>query len=91
MITLCQVRDGVAGNHGNHRQPCRSKEEDERMIKRCPFEQGLLRLNKGSDLSVSYTYLNLLHSDSSWRINRAKDLQYYSILCKIKKRGYSEL
>lgn len=39
VITLCQVRDGVAGNHGNHGQPCRCEEEDERIMKRCPFEQ----------------------------------------------------
>ncbi|GAA6110146.1 uncharacterized [Tachysurus ichikawai] len=58
VITLCQVRDGVTGNHGNHRQPCRSKKEDERMIKRCPFEQSLLRPNKGLDKELKVSVLS---------------------------------
>lgn len=57
VITLCQVRDGVAGNHGNHRQLCRYKEENKRMIKRCPFEQFLLCLYNGANfIYVLYVF-----------------------------------
>lgn len=71
MITLCQVRDGVAGNHGNHEQPCRSKEEDERMIKKCPFEH-FLRLYMGPVSTPASVDLNLLHLNFALNVELKK-------------------